>query len=159
MEDLVFNIQSLIYCDKVCIDHGFYYHYMKNKSSTLHTYNEKMWNDNVKVHNMLEEILQDAELDEYMRNRLDSRYITMAACAVGNEVYRGNAKLRKRVDVAKYIINDEKLREVLNRAKKYNLENLKDFRNKKEEMIQRTVVKNLLFYTRNDSKLKNKIKG
>lgn len=164
MEDLVFNVQSLIYCDKVCIDHGFYYHYMKNKSSSLHTYNEKMWNDNVKVHNMLENILRDADLDEHLRNRLDSRYIAMAACAVGNEVYRGNAKLKQRIFVAKYIMNDEKLKEVLSRAKKYNFENLKHFKNKEEALLERTVIKNLIFFTKIDSnavikKHKDKIKG
>lgn len=163
MEDLVFNIQALIYCHKVCIDHGFYYHYMKNKSSSLHTYNEKMWFDNVQVHNMLEEILHDAELDEHFRNRLDSRYIAMAACAVGNEVYRGNTKLRQRINVAKYIINDKKLKEVLDRAKKYNFENLKYIRSKEEARLERTVIRNLLFYTKNNQKTmikqKDNIKG
>ncbi|MGD9569421.1 MAG: glycosyltransferase [Sedimentibacter sp.] len=149
MEDLVFNIQALIYCHKVCIDHGFYYHYMQNKTSSLHTYNEKMWLDQVEVHNMLEEILKDAELDEYLRNRLDSRYITMAACAVGNEVYRGNSKLKQRMKIAKYIINDDKLKEVLDRAKENNFKNLHYLRSKQEFLREKTVIKNLLFYISN----------
>lgn len=153
MEDLLFNIQALIYCDKVCIDHGYYYHYMINKTSSLHTYNEKMWRDNVEVHNALEEILKDAELDEYLRNRLDSRYIAMAACAVGNEVYRSNMKLSQKMKVARYIMNDKKLKEVLNRAKQYNIEtlrnlkDLKDLRGKEEAERERTVIRNLIFYT------------
>ena len=147
MEDLIFNVQALIYCDRACIDHGVYYHYMKNKSSSLHSYNEKMWQDQVKVHNILEEIIEDADLSEYMRNRLDSRYIAMAACAIGNEVYRNSAKLRERMKAAKYIIKDEKLKEVLNRAKQYNFENLRYLRSKEEAERERTVVKNLLFYT------------
>lgn len=149
MEDLVFNIQALIFCDKVCIDHGCYYHYIKNKSSSLHTYNEKMWHDNVQVHNLLEQILHDADLDEYLRNRLDSRYIAMAACAVGNEVYRGNAKLNQRIRVAKYIMNDSKLKEVLNRAKLNNFKNLRYLRSKEEARLERTAIKNLLIYTKN----------
>lgn len=149
MEDLVFNIQALIFCDKVCIDHGYYYHYIKNKSSSLHTYNEKMWHDNVQVHNLLEQILHDADLDEYLRNRLDSRYIAMAACAVGNEVYRGNAKLNQRIRVAKYIMNDSKLKEVLNRAKLNNFKNLRYLRSKEEARLERTAIKNLLIYTKN----------
>lgn len=150
MEDLLFNIQALIYCDKVCIDSGYYYHYMINKTSSLHTYNKKMWQDNVEVHNMLEKILKDAELDEYLRNRLDSRYIAMAACAVGNEVYRSNMKLSQRMYIAKYIMNDKKLKEVLDRAKQYNLENLrdlKDLRSKEEAERERNVIRNLIFYT------------
>lgn len=164
MEDLVFNIQALIFCDKVCIDNGFYYHYIKNKSSSLHTYNEKMWHDNVKVHNLLEQILHNADLDEYLRNRLDSRYIAMAACAVGNEIYRGNAKLNQRIRVAKFIINDSKLKEVLSRARQYNFENLRYLRSKKEARLERIAIKNLLFYTKDSqskllAKNKDKIKG
>lgn len=150
MEDLIFSVQSLIYCDKVCIDHGVYYHYMKNKSSSLHTYNEKMWQDLVIVHNKLEEILEDADLSEYMRNRLDSRYIAMAACAVGNEVYLNNAKLNDRMKAAKYIITDKKLKEVLLRAKRYNFENLKDLRNNEEAEKEKVVIRNLLYYTNPD---------
>lgn len=154
MEDLIFNVQSLIYCDRVCIDHGVYYHYMQNKTSSLHTYNEKMWQDQVEVHNTLEEIIEEADLSEYMRNRLDSRYIAMAACAVGNEVYRSNIKLSQRMKIARYIMNDKKLKEVLNRAKQYNLENLrdlKDLRSKEEAERERTVIRNLIFYTGSDT--------
>ncbi|MGB4439802.1 MAG: glycosyltransferase [Sedimentibacter sp.] len=147
MEDLIFSVQALIYCDKVCIDHGVYYHYMKNKTSSLHSYNEKMWQDQVEVHNKLEEIIEEADLSEYMRNRLDSRYIGMAACAVGNEVYKSNANLKDRMEAAKFIIKDEKLKEVLERAKNYNFENLRYPRNKEEAETENTVIKNLLFYT------------
>lgn len=151
MEDLIFSVQALIYCDKACIDHGVYYHYMKNKSSSLHKYNEKMWQDLVIVHNKLEEILEDAELSEYMRNRLDSRYIAMAACAVGNEIYLNNsAKLNDRMKAAKYIIKDNKLKEVLSRAKRYNFENLKDLRSREEAEKEKVVIRNLLYYTNPD---------
>lgn len=107
----------------------------------------------MEVHNALEEILKDAELDEYLRNRLDSRYIAMAACAVGNEVYRSNMKLSQKMKVARYIMNDKKLKEVLNRAKQYNIEtlrnlkDLKDLRGKEEAERERTVIRNLIFYT------------
>jgi len=147
MEDLIFNVQALIYCDKVCIDHGVYYHYMKNKTSCLHSYNEKMWKDQVEVHNTLEKIIDDADLSEYMRNRLDSRYIGMATCAVGNEVYKSNANLKDRMEATKFIIKDEKLKEVLERAKNYNFENLKYLRNKEEAERENTIIRNLLFYT------------
>lgn len=158
MEDLVFNVQALIYCDKVCIDHGFYYHYMQNKTSSLHTYNEKMWYDQIEVHNLLEEILKDAELYEFLRNRLDSRYIAMAACAVGNEVYRGNTKFKQRVKIAKYIIDDDKLKEVLERAKQFNFENLKFLRSQQEVKIERNIINKLIFYTSENNIKKKKSK-
>lgn len=157
MEDLIFNVQALIYCDNVCIDHGVYYHYMKNKTSSLHSYNEKMWEDQVAVHDILEKILENADLNEYMRNRLDSRYIAMAACAVGNEVYRSNNNLKDKMEAAKFIIKDEKLKEVLERAKNYNFENLRYLKDKKEAEKEKTVIRNLLFFTnQNPSEIENK---
>lgn len=71
----------------------------------------------------------------------------MAACAVGNEVYKSNANLKDRMEAAKFIIKDEKLKEVLERAKNYNFENLRYPRNKEEAETENTVIKNLLFYT------------
>lgn len=143
MEDLIFTIEALIYCDKVCIDHNSLYHYMQNKSSSLHKYNQRMWIDQIKVHETLEVMLKDADLDEYMRNRLDSRYIAMAACAIGNEMYKSNAKLKKKMELVKYIVKDEKLKEVLERAKNYNIENLKDLKNKEEAIKETKIIKNL----------------
>jgi hypothetical protein len=94
-----------------------------------------------------------------MRNRLDSRYIAMAACAVGNEIYLNNsAKLNDRMKAAKYIIKDKKLKEVLLRAKLYNFENLKDLRSKEEALKERIVIRNLLFYTNPDPISSEKIR-
>lgn len=133
MEDLLFTIESLIYCDKVCIDRGIYYHYMINKSSTLHKYNKKMWVDLVKVHNMLESLLREADLADIMQNRLDSRYIAMAACAVNNEIKKNDTNFTNKIRAAKYILKDEKLKEVLIRTKSYNKENFSDIVNPNEK--------------------------
>jgi glycosyltransferase involved in cell wall biosynthesis len=130
MEDLIFNIEALIYCDRACIDHGVWYHYMQNKTSYLHSYIENMWIDQIKVHNIIESIINDAALDEYMRNRLDSRYIAMAACSFGNEIYRSDAPLKDRMAAAKKILDDEKLKIVLERTKQYNLENIRYLKDK-----------------------------
>jgi hypothetical protein len=94
-----------------------------------------------------------------MRNRLDSRYIAMAACAVGNEIYLNNsAKLNDRMKAAKYIIKDKKLKEVLLRAKLYSFENLRDLRSKEEAAKERTAIRNLLFYTNPDPIIIEKIR-
>ena len=146
MEDLIFNIEALIYCEKVCIDRGVLYHYMQNKSSSLHGYIENMWTDQIAVHEVLENVLCDAGLDEYMRNRLDSRYIAMAACSIGNEMYRGSANIKDKMDAVKCILNYEKLKLTLERAKHYNIENIKDFKNKDEVVRETKVIKNLLDY-------------
>lgn len=149
MEDLVFTIEALIYCDKVCIDHNVLYHYMQNKSSSLHAYNQKMWLDQIMVHEILENMLKEADLDEYMRNRLDSRYIAMAACSIGNEVYKSNEKMKKKMELVKYIINDEKLKEVLERARNYNIQNLKDLKNRDDAVKETKIIKKLLNYINN----------
>jgi hypothetical protein len=106
---------------------------MKNKTSSLHTYIDKMWYDQIIVHNTLENLLKEVKLDEYLRQRLDYRYIMMAACAFGNEVYRSDANLTDKIEAAKYIIKDEKLKEVMERVKNYNLDNIKNLGNKEEK--------------------------
>lgn len=143
MEDLLFTIEALIYCDKVCINHKALYHYMQNKASSLHKYNKKMWLDQIDVHEALENMIKDADLDEYMRNRLDSRYIAMAACAIRNEMHKSDAKMKKKMEIVRYIIKDEKLKVVLERAKNYNIENLKDLKNKEEALKETKIIKNL----------------
>lgn len=152
MEDLIFTVEALIHCDNACIDRGVWYHYMQNKSSSLHAYIDNMWNDQIKVHETLENILCNAELDEYMRNRLDSRYISMAACSIGNEMYRSNANIKDKMDAVKIIINDEKLKIVLERAKKYNLENIKYSKNKDEVAKETKVIKKLLKFMSSQEK-------
>lgn len=137
MEDLIFNIEALIHSQRVCIDHGVWYHYMQNKTSSLHTYIENMWNSQIAVHEILEKLLTEANLDEYMRPRLDSRYIAMAACSLGNELYRSNAPVKDKMEIAKIIINDEKLKIALERAKKYNIENIKSLKGKSRDDVHK----------------------
>lgn len=141
MEDLVFCVQALLKCDQVCIDHGVYYHYVQNPKSILHTHNKKMWQDQVKVHDLLEELVQDAELEEEMRNRLDMRYIGMAFSAMRNEAHLDNKEqVRQRFEMIKQICADEKLRSTLERVKPIQKPILLDkemrfFKNNEEESL------------------------
>lgn len=118
MEDLLFSLEALLKSERVCFNHGVYYHYVQNPKSVLHAYNKNMWKDQVKVHELLEKILEAAEIEEDMRNRLDMRYISMALAAMRNEATRGNkAQLKKRVELIKAICTDDKLKIALDRVK------------------------------------------
>lgn len=118
MEDLVFNVEALLLAEGVCIEQGIWYHYIQNKNSVLHSYNAKMWEDQVWVHNRLEALLTNAGLEKLMRNRLDMRYIGMAFSAIYNEVNRGSKKaVREKLRNVVEICSDEKFKETLDRAK------------------------------------------
>lgn len=150
MEDLLFTIEALIYCDKACIDRGIYYHYMINKNSTLRKYNKKMWTDLVNVHDILENLLTEADLIDIMQNRLDSRYIAMAACAVNNEMKKNDTDFKNKIRAVKYILRDEKLKEVILRTKSYNKENFSDIINPYDKQYvekENKIIKRLLSLT------------
>ncbi len=118
MEDLVFNVQALLKSPGVAIDEGIWYHYVQNPKSVLHSYNEKMWEDQIKVHDLLEKALSEADLDDTMRNRLDMRYIGMAFSAMYNEVNLARADaLTERLRKVGDIWADEKFKISLKRAR------------------------------------------
>jgi glycosyltransferase involved in cell wall biosynthesis len=118
MEDLVFNVEALLKCESVGIDHTPYYHYIKNPKSILHSYNKKMWEDQVKVYERLEELLMQVKLQQEMQNRLDMRYIGMAFSAIRNEAYLSNEdQVKSRLEMIKLICSDERLKLILERVK------------------------------------------
>lgn len=118
MEDLIFSVAALLKCEKVCVDHGLYYHYVQNPKSILHSHNKKMWQDEVSVQELLEALVQEAGLEEEMRNRLDMRYIGMAFLAMRNETYLGGKKkIKPRLEMIRQICTDEKLKITLERIK------------------------------------------
>lgn len=118
MEDLVFMIQALLCCDKVAIEKGAYYHYIQNPSSALHSYNEKLWDDQLMVYELLEDSFIRAGLEEKMQNRLDIRYIGMVVSSIKNETYmKKNSDLKGAVSHIRQICQDEKLKIILDRVK------------------------------------------
>ena len=118
MEDLVFMVQALLKSNGVQIEPGVYYHYVQNPKSVLHSYNKKMWEDQMKVHDLLEEALKSAGMEENVRNRLDLRYIGMAIAAMRNETFTKNEQdIKERLLNIKEICTDDKLRLVLERVK------------------------------------------
>ena len=72
----------------------------------------------MKVHDLLEEALREADLDEAMRNRLDMRYIGMAFSAIYNEVKRAeDITFSNRLKKASDIWHDDKFKTSLRRAR------------------------------------------
>lgn len=123
MEDLVFMVQTLLKCNKVAIDQGIWYHYVQHATSTLHTYNGQLWEDQLVVYELLEQSLKDANLEGDMRNRLDLRYIGMVLTAIKNETYiKKEGDFKERIAHIKEIFTDETLKSVLERIKPIQVE-------------------------------------
>lgn len=123
MEDLVFMVQALLKCNRVAIDHGVWYHYVQHAKSTLHSYNNQLWEDQLVVYQQLEKCLKEANLEEEMRNRLDIRYIGMVLTAIKNEAYaKKDIDLKERLFMIKGIFTDETLKCVLERIKPIHIE-------------------------------------
>ncbi|MDF2878169.1 MAG: glycosyl transferase family 2 [Clostridia bacterium] len=135
MEDLVFTIEALLKCHSICIDKGIWYHYRRNPKSTLHTYNPRMWEDQIYVHQLLEVLLAEVGLGEYMSNRLDLRYIGMAFSAIYNATNKttqeSKTQIKQRMTRVRQICADERLKLALDRVKPiqrptlFNQENVK----------------------------------
>lgn len=123
MEDLVFMVQTLLKCNKVAIDQGIWYHYVQHATSTLHSYNGQLWEDQLVVYELLEQSLKAANLEGDMRNRLDLRYIGMVLTAIKNETYiKKEGDLKETIAHIKEIFTDETLKSVLERIKPIQVE-------------------------------------
>jgi glycosyltransferase involved in cell wall biosynthesis len=121
MEDLVFTVEALLKCQTICIDKGVWYHYRRNPKSALHTYNPRMWEDQIYVHRLLEELLSEEGLAEYMANRLDLRYIGMAFSAIYNATNKtteeSKTQIKQRMIRIRQICGDDRLKLALDRVK------------------------------------------
>lgn len=133
MEDLVFMVQTLLKCEQVAIDHGVYYHYVQHATSTLHSYNQKMWDDQLIVYKLLETSIREANLEEEMRNRLDYRYLGMVFSAIKNETYIKNADFKETISHIRDIFTDERLKDVLERVKPIQVEKSEKIEEKKSQ--------------------------
>ncbi len=118
MEDLVFMVQALLKSNGVQIEPGVYYHYVQNPKSILHSYNKKIWEDQMRVHYLLEKSVREAGMEAEVRNRLDLRYIGMVIAAIRNETrIKTDQDLKERFENIKEICTDEKLKLILERVK------------------------------------------
>lgn len=147
MEDLVFMVQALLKCGRVAIDHGVRYHYVQHASSTLHTYNERMWEDQLVVYELLEESIREAHLEEQMRNRLDYRYLGMIFNAIRNETFvKPDGDFKETLTRMMDIFKDSTLKTVLERVKPIQVERtskpekVKEKKNKARK-VKKTILK------------------
>lgn len=133
MEDLVFMVQILLKCDKVAIDQGVHYHYVQHATSTLHSYNKKMWDDQLTVYEHLEESIREAGLEKEMRNRLDYRYIGMIFSAIKNETFiKRESDFKETILRMMDIFTDDTLKIVLERVKPIQIERTSTTHKKKK---------------------------
>lgn len=145
MEDLVFMVQALLKSSGVQIEPGVYYHYVQNPKSVLHSYNKSMWEDQIRVHNLLETALREANMEESVRNRLDLRYISMVIAALRNETFvKNDQDIKERLVNIKEICTDDKLKTVLERVKPIQMslnkdEEDEDDKDKDKEALNRLV--------------------
>lgn len=161
MEDLVFMVQTLLKCDKVAIDQGIWYHYVQHATSTLHTYNGQLWEDQLVVYELLEQSLKEAKLEGDMRNRLDLRYIGMVLTAIKNETYiKKNGDFKDTVAHIKEIFTDETLKNVLERVKPIQVEKVaeKNVTRVGERLVSTSKVKRTKKVRKNDKLVKEKLR-
>ena len=161
MEDLVFMVQTLLKCDKVAIDQGIWYHYVQHASSTLHSYNGQLWEDQLVVYELLEQSLKEANLEDDMRNRLDIRYIGMVLTAIKNEAYiKKGGDFKDTIAHIKEIFADETLKNVLERVKPIQVDKVseKNGSRTKERLSSTGKVKATKKVKQNDKLTKEKLR-
>lgn len=111
MEDLIFMVQMLLKTDVVAIDQGVYYHYIQRSDSAVHAYNENLWEDQVAVYNELVDSIKEANLEEQMKTRLETRYLGMLFNAIRNETCAKDADLKTTLGKIKELFNAYKQKE------------------------------------------------
>ena len=154
MEDLVFMVRVLLKCERVAIDQGIWYHYVQHASSALHTYNGKLWEDQLVVYQQLEEILKEAHLEEKMRNRLDIRYIGMVLTAIKNETYmHKDGDFKDTIIRIKEIFNDDRLKDVLERVKPIQVEKSQDKMEKVRQQSSHQIALNKTSHLKEEKKV------
>lgn len=93
MEDLIFCIQVLMKSNKVYIDKGYYYHYINEENSTIRKYRANMYEIQKRVFEILSDLLEEEQVVEKMKQRMNIRYVKMHIDTMINEI---NSKSNKR---------------------------------------------------------------
>lgn len=92
MEDLVWCIEVLANSNKIVIDRGLYYHYMKNDNSAITRYRENMNSIQMTVLNKLENLLLKYDVNSHCEKRMKLRYINMIISNIMNEMHKDSPK-------------------------------------------------------------------
>lgn len=114
MEDLIFCIQTLLKCSKICINKSFFYHYIINENSAVTSYKKNLDKIQKKVFRIIEHYLKEEGVLELYENRLNIRYVIMCLSLIANEVHKDNTKKEKEKIKAIYeFCRDDKLKKIL----------------------------------------------
>ncbi|MFR0779345.1 MAG: glycosyltransferase [Zhenhengia sp.] len=92
MEDLLWCIEIFANSNRIVIDRGLYYHYMKNDNSAVTGYRENMDIIQMTVFNKLGGLLLKYDINGYCENRIKLRYINMIISNIMNEVHKDSIK-------------------------------------------------------------------
>lgn len=92
MEDLIWCIEVFANSNKIVIDRGLYYHYMKNDNSAVTGYRKNMDSVQMMVFNKLESLLLKYDINSYCENRMKLRYINMIINNIRNEIHKDSPK-------------------------------------------------------------------
>lgn len=114
MEDLIFCIQALLKSRRVCINRGIYYHYILHSNSGASSYREDMFDRQLKVYRVLENLLKDEDIYPIVEQRMNFRYVNMFISSIANEARPENNKsFTEKIKFIKQLCKDNKLKRTL----------------------------------------------
>lgn len=117
MQDIVFMVNYLSKCTTLYINDNAYYHYYRRDNSSMTRYKKNMWENNKKVCNMLEDILENNNLLELSKIELTNRWVNTLISVVINETHKDNDdKILCKYKKIKLFIEDEKFSKYINQV-------------------------------------------
>ena len=114
MEDALFCIQIFLKSERLCIERGYYYHYIYNSTSASNKYRKDMLEDEKKVFIDIEKQLDKKVLNQILQERMDLRYINLCKSLIANEVKENRGKTLKHTTIAIHdICNENRIKNIL----------------------------------------------
>jgi glycosyltransferase EpsH len=114
MEDTLFCIQAFSKCNRIAVDEGFYYNYRIIAQSATGSYKKYAIANQKLVYGLLESIIREEKLEDFLRSRLDLRLVNMDFDLISNEVHRNNPKtFKEKIRTISDICSDKKLKRIL----------------------------------------------
>ncbi|WP_432354368.1 glycosyltransferase [Sporosarcina sp. A2] len=114
MEDLLFIIETLLVCNKISIDNGYYYHYFHSSNSAMNLYRKNFYALNLKVYYLLTSILEKKPINSTLSHHMNIRYVNIGFNSIVNEIRIGNKKsIREKLTLIHDVSHDEKVKDIL----------------------------------------------
>lgn len=105
-EDLLFNVEMLFFCEKLCVCDECFYHYYRHEGSVQRIYDEKYWSKLSLSCTETKKFINDNNLGSDISNRLDNRIFDFALRAISRII---NSKItnHKKNTLIIELVNDE----------------------------------------------------